>query len=100
MTDFVEWLEGNEPDNFEEVYALYQAAQEGGNWGPYESTIDGRGRVFIKGSDGLTLALVSPAAKESFIRLIRRRYMDGDGRDSMEPEGWYGFTVAMAKDED
>ncbi len=99
MTDFIEWLDANEPDNFEEVYGLYRAAQEGGNWGPYEAKADERGRVFIKGSDGVYLALLSEKAKSAFVRLIQRRYMDGDGPDAMSPEGWYGFMIAMSKED-
>jgi hypothetical protein len=99
MTDFVAWLDANGPVTSEEVYALYRAVMEGGNWGPYESQIDGRGRVFVKGTEPPALALVSPLAKAAFIRLIQRRYMDGDGPDAMPPEGWYIFTLAMSKDD-
>jgi hypothetical protein len=100
MTDFVEWLDANEPDNFEEVYALYQAVHDTGTWGPYEGQRDARGRVFVKGSNPPSLALVSEAAIAAFVRLLQRRYMDGDGPDSLSPDGWYNFTVAMAKDDD
>jgi hypothetical protein len=100
MTDFVAWLDsGNEPDNFEETYCLYHAALDGTNWGPYEATRDASGRTFIKGSGDGSLALVSKAAQDSFLRMIKRLYMDGDGPDSMEPEGWYAFMHAMQKAE-
>lgn len=100
MTDFIEWLDANEPDNFEEVYCLYQAVVEPGNWGPYEGQKDASGRVFIKGSTPPSLALVSERARIAFIHLIQRRYMDGDGPESMTPDGWYEFMKAMAKDND
>jgi len=100
VTDFVTWLNsGNGPDNFEETYSLYHAALEGINWGPYEATRDTRGRTFIKGSGDGSLALVSKAARDSFLRMIQRLYMDGDGPDSMDPEGWYAFMHAMRKEE-
>jgi hypothetical protein len=98
MTDFIEWLGGNEPDDFEDVYCLYLAATGGGNCGTYQGSRDDRGRVFIKGSQGESLALISEAAKKSFLRLIRRRYMDGDDAESMDPESWYMFMHAMSKE--
>jgi len=101
MTDFQLWLNsGNEPEDFEDTYDLYRAATEGGEWGEYKGTHDEKGRTFIKGDGDGSLALVSKEAQKSFLRLIQRLYMDGDGPDSMNPEGWYEFNRAMAKDND
>ncbi len=99
VTDFIEWLSGNEPNGFEDAYALYKAV-EGESMGPYKSTKDdAKGHVYIKGPEGPSLALVSEKAREYFVRLIRRRYMDGDGPEAMAPEGWYYFMHSMSKDD-
>ncbi len=100
MTDFVEWLDsGNAPECFEDAYSLYQAAQGNGEWGPYKGVRDEQGRVFITGSNPPSLALVSDKAKAYFVRLIQRLYMDGDGPESMDPEGWYAFMHSMSKED-
>lgn len=56
--------------------------------------------MFIKGSNPPPLAVVSERARTAFIHLIQRRYMDGDGPESMAPDGWYEFMKAMSKEED
>lgn len=99
MTDFIEWLDSNEPSGFENVYCLYRAVVDANDWGEYKGTRNDRGWTFVKGPEGPSLALVSEKAQHYFLRLIQRRYMDGDGPDSMNPEGWYAFMHAMAKDD-
>lgn len=100
VTDFVEWLDsGNEPVGFENAYALYRAVH-GESIGSYKATKDeAKGHVYIKGPEGPSLAIVSEKAKNYFARLLRRRYMDGDGPDAMDPDGWYIFMQAMSKED-
>lgn len=100
MTDFIQWLDsGNEPNGFEDAYALYKAV-EGESMGQYKSTRDdAKGHVYIKGPGESSLALVSEKAREYFVRFLRRRYMDGDGPESMNPEGWYYFMHSMSKED-
>ena len=100
VTDFIEWLDsGNEPDGYENAYALYRATQ-GESMGDYEATKnDDKGHVYIKGPEGQSLALVSEKAKNAFIGVLRRRYMDGDGPEAMDPEGWYYFMHSMSKED-
>ncbi len=92
-TDFEEWLSnGHEPDDFEEAYALYCAAN-GESMGGFEVNEDGD-RLFIKGYNG-TLALVSKKARDAFCSHIQRFKGDAD----MDWESWYGYMRAMAKDD-
>jgi hypothetical protein len=94
-TDFQCWLDdGNEPDDFEEAYALHLAAS-GESAGSYSVTETRDGKRFIKGPGELTLALVSDRAIKAFENCVER--FKGD--DEMGWEGWYGFERAMAKDD-
>ena len=97
--DFNRWLDcGNEPNGYEDAYALYLAAIGTGGLPPYKCTeVESTGHIYIKGPGESSLAIVSNKAKDYFIRMIRRRYMDGDGPDSMTPDGWYYFMHEMSK---
>ena len=100
MTDFEEWIgAGNEPDDHEEIYALWRAAQ-GDETGIYDvkSETDGQGnlrKIFIGGPSGDTLALLSPKAITAFRKVIRRYKQD----DDLDWEGSYEYRRAMAKDD-
>lgn len=95
MTDFDQWLDsGNEPDGYENIYSLYRTAQ-GESMGDYSATTnEEKGHVYIKGPQGQSLALVSEDAKNAFISLLRKRYMDGQ-----DPEGWYYYMHSMSKED-
>ncbi len=95
--DSDEFLGSDKPDTDDEIYALYQAAC-GESYGVYESS-DRGGQRFIKGPTGNWLRLANEKAIESFKALIRSRYMDGDGPDSFDPEGWISYRRALAKDD-
>ena len=91
-TNFEEWLgSGNDPDDHESAYALYNAAN-GQSMGYYD--VDGdEDRLFIKGPAGDTLTLVSPKAIAAF-----RKHLDKYKNDpNMDWEIWYQFHRAMAK---
>ncbi len=94
MTNFEEWLApGNEPDDYEDAYALNEATNLQ-SYGAYEGTGDDK-RMFIKGPTGDTLALVSSKAIDAFRRHIETFKDDPE----MDWESWYGFKCAMAKDD-
>lgn len=94
-TDFEEWLENNEPDGHEQAMALYYAArgQPGGEY-LYEVS-ENDGKRFIKGPDGTTLVLASPKAIAAF----QRRIDDYKDDPEMDWGSWYGYKVAMAKED-
>ena len=47
-TNFEIWLEENEPEGHEEIYALYQTVVTRDDWGAYAVTNVG-GKTFVKG---------------------------------------------------
>lgn len=89
-TDFDVWLEENDPDGHEEIYALYQAADERESYGLWEVKTQGD-KTFIVGSAG-TLQLLSEMARQKFVQRVNALKSDPE----MDMESWYGFERAMA----
>lgn len=97
IKDFDAWLEEANPDDFEEIYALYCTVkdEESSAWYQCSRSKD-KQRFFIKGSNTEdTLMLLSDKAKASFLSLIVSRYCDRDN----DMEMWYDFKRSMAKDD-
>ena len=92
ITDFEEWLNEADPDSCEEIYALYKAVSDIDQHGMYECSMN-NGRYFVKGDHTTnTLMLASGKAYSAFLNTINSRFqIEGD------IEGWYGFSLAMAK---
>lgn len=94
ITDFNKWLNEVDPDNHEEIYALYRAVIDIDQNGMYECSVN-NGKYFVKGDHTInTLTLASEKAYSAFLKEINARFeLEGD------IEGWYGFKRAMAKDD-
>ncbi len=90
-TSFEEWLEAADPDDFEIIYALYQAVSERETYDPWQISINGD-RLFVKcGFTKDTLMLASEKACNSFLSLILKKYC----RDFDDIESWYGYERNM-----
>lgn len=90
---FEEWFGDNEPDDFEDIYALYNAASSRETFGTYEVKTSGE-KTFITGPIS-TLALLSEKARTAFLAKIEDLKDDPD----MDMESWYGFKRAISKDD-
>lgn len=88
--DFNVWLDENEPDGHEEIYALYQSVDERESVGVWDVKIQGD-KTFITGPFG-TLQLLSEKARLAFLRKVESLKSDPD----MDMESWYGFERNMA----
>jgi len=90
-TSFEEWLDAADPDDFEIIYALYQAVSERETYDPWQISMN-RDRLFVKcGFTKDTLMLASEKACNSFLSLISKKYC-GDFDDI---ESWYGYERNM-----
>lgn len=90
-TNFEEWLEDNDPDGYEDVFAVYKAAHDRCDWGHWTVTTKGV-KTFIKGPAG-TLSLLSEKARIAFMATVARSV----GESVATMEGWYYFQYAMTK---
>lgn len=98
ITDFIDWLDGAEPEGHEEVYSLYRSVKDCDSWGVYETVkATGGGDRWMVSADNSedSLLLASEKAKEAFLEHIENTYCDGD----LEMESWYMFKHAMSKDD-
>lgn len=98
ITDFQKWLEGVEPEDHNEVYALYKAVQECSSYGIYEVKPargqEGRWIVTAKHVNQ-PLLLNSEEARKTFLNLIARKYTDGE----LDMESWHSYKCALIKDD-
>ena len=94
-TNFENWLSENEPETFDEAYALHQACG-GCDCGIYTVSSSHNGAVIIKGPNGDTLVLASNKASRAFEKLIERRFKP-DHEMSWEAEA--AFHRAMERDD-
>ena len=96
ITDFAAWLEQANPDDHEEVYALYRAVADEEEMGLYECSRNARGQLFVKANHtDDTLMIASASAKALFLQKMEEQYCD----DPSDMESWYGYKRAMAKDD-
>jgi len=91
-TSFDDWMGNNKPDGHEDIYALYNAVAMGETFGTYDVVTDGD-KTFIKGPVS-TLVLVSEKARNAFLKEVEGLKDDPE----MDMESWYGFKVAISKD--
>lgn len=94
ITDFNAWLDEADPDDCEEIYALYKAVMDVDELGMYKCSVN-NGKYFVKGNHTEdTLMLASEKARLAFMKTMDARFkIEGD------LEGWYGFERAMAKND-
>lgn len=96
ITEFESWLDSADPDDHEEVYALYQAVSNSENAGIYTCS-ENKGKYFLK-ADHVddTLMLASDKARSAFLSAVDFRFGIAEFGDI---EGWYGYKRAMSKDD-
>ncbi len=98
MTDFKDWIEAVELEDFNDVYCLYKSVEQLEEWGAFSTTqrMTSKGNIyFVKCSyiDDI-LMLASNKAKDYFIKNLEEVYA-GD----MTMEGWYYYKQQMEKDD-
>jgi hypothetical protein len=89
-TNFDVWLEENEPDGHEEIYALYQAVDFRESYGFWNVKCDGE-KTFVEGSTS-RLGLLTEKARLAFLRSVEALKSDPE----MDMESWYGYERNMA----
>lgn len=92
-TDFEEWIEAVDPDDYEEIYALYNVVKdEEGEMG-FSCSRKGE-QLFITYSQykgpNETLLISSEKAKEYFLKWYEKKFCK-----EMDIESWYGMERAM-----
>ncbi|MFJ7441668.1 hypothetical protein ACIQW5_29255 [Methylorubrum thiocyanatum] len=92
-TDYMAWLGSNEPEDAEEWYCLWEAAN-GREIGHYEVSGDDDKRFIKSSSSGETLALVSPKAIAAF-----KQHLEAHHKPDLGWEGAYAFERGMQKDD-
>ncbi|MDY4388687.1 hypothetical protein [Pectobacterium aroidearum] len=94
ITDFDSWLDQADPDDYEEIYALYRTVADADEFGLYKCSVN-NGKYFVKADHAEdTLMLASEKARSAFLQAVDSRYdIEGD------IEGWYGYQRAMDKDD-
>lgn len=94
ITDFDAWLDQADPDDYEEIYALYRAVYDPDEFGLYKCSIN-NGKYFVKADHcDDTLMLASEKSRSAFLKEMHSRYkIDGN------IESWYAYEKAMAKDD-
>lgn len=92
--ELLDWLSAVDLENYEEIYSLYRAVVDKGNYGLFGIT-ERENKIILK-ADHLeeTLEFSDEDELSSFSDLIEEEYME-----DMDPEGWYGFHRAMEKDD-
>jgi hypothetical protein len=89
-SSFDDWLEQNDVEGHEEVYALYQAVEGRETFGNFEVSTEG-GKTFIKGPASI-LVLATNKARVAFLKTVEQ--LKGD--DDLDMDSWYSFKRSMA----
>lgn len=95
-TDFDSWLDLAQPNNPEEVSALYEAVDTVSDYGLFKCSVNNE-KYFVTASHvDETLMLASMKARIAFLKFITDKYVtDGFG----DVHSWSMFHRAMAKDD-
>jgi hypothetical protein len=89
-SNFDAWLEQNDVEGHEEIYALHQALEGRKTFGNFEVTRDGE-KTFIKGPASI-LVLATNKARVAFLKTVEQ--LKGD--DDLDMDSWYSFKRSMA----
>ena len=94
-SDFDLWLDSIDLTNYDDIYSLYRAVSDEKDCGMFECQKNGE-KLFIKSSNtDDVLFLASEKAKNYFIEIIQKRFVDSE----MSIDGWYEFKKAMGKED-
>lgn len=93
-SEWLDWLEAVDLENYEEIYCLYLVAYNSENYGLFSITNENE-KIILK-SDHIdeTLEFDNEEKLRDFGLFIEEEYMD-----EMGAEGWYAFHKAMDKDD-
>jgi hypothetical protein len=95
-TDFDQWLDFVQPENYEDVYNLYQSVINCDAFGIYTVIAKGSEQWIVRAeNEEESLFLASRAARDAFLNHIERLYCDG----GMNIEGWFYFNHSQSKDD-
>lgn len=96
ITDFKDWTEMLDLEEFEEVDSLFQSVRNISDYGSFK-TIEGKvSGTYIVTAFGVdvNLFLATEKARQAFLKYIESEFCDGE----ME-EAWYAVQRANAKDD-
>ena len=94
-TDFKYFLLSIQLENYNEIYELAWAAEDGEADTYYEVSDDGEKRFIKSISSGVTLALLSEKARKAFINKLEDEYMDG-----FDKESYWGYKHALERSDE
>jgi hypothetical protein len=93
-TNIQSWLEFIEPENYEEIYALYCSVIDNEELGGFKCISVGNNYHVTHASCDDTLVLTK-SSKVFFLNLIQTTYVDSD----MGIEGWFDYKRSMEKED-
>lgn len=93
-SEWLEWLEAVDLENYEEIYSLYLTAFNSESYGLFTITDDIDKTILKAHHMDETLEFESDEKLRDFALFIEEEYMD-----EMGAEGWYAYHRAMEKDD-
>ncbi len=98
-SDFKNWVDFVELENYEEIYCIYRAVADLDEWGAFKCTekITSKGSMYFLKCDYCDdiLMLASDKAREYFMKYIEDIYVQSE----LDIEGWYSIKRAMEKND-
>lgn len=96
MTDFKDWIDSSDLEDYNEVYCLYKSVEELNDWGAFTTTkrVTSKGNMYFVKCDYLDeiLMLASDKARDYFMEYLTKKYAG-----EMNIEGWYYYNHEMEK---
>lgn len=103
--NFEEWIDGVDPDDYNEVYCIYRSVADLNEdndveeWGGFKASRKETSRgpmYFIKSTfSDEVLMLASDKARDAFIDYLTKRFAG----EELDIEGWYYFKYEMDKED-
>lgn len=94
-TDFVEFLNGVEPDGHQEVLALHTAVEKCSSFGIYDvKPATGSGRWIVSAAHSDTGLLLTAKSREAFLSHLTRTYCG-----ELDMESWCSLQHSATKDD-
>lgn len=93
-SQWLDWLEAVDLENYEEIYCLYLVAYNSEDYGLFSLTNENEKIILKAGHIDETLEFDNEEKLRDFGLFIEEEYMD-----EMGAEGWYAFHKAMDKDD-
>ena len=93
-SEWLDWLEAVDLENYEEIYSLYLTAYNSASYGIFSITEDIDKTILKANHVAETLEFENEEKLNDFALFIEEEYME-----EMGAEGWYAFHKAMEKDD-